>query len=155
MGIDASTTLQRLAAAVGGVRDLTVLTNGPDTFSEMQGRPGVVPLLTGGRLDERTGSLVGPLASRAVRDFSLRRLFVSAAAVDPDIGTSESTLEDAEAKLAFADVSAQIVVAVDSSKLGKRTSARCLGWERVTLLVTELDPDDHRLDPYREAVDLR
>jgi DeoR family fructose operon transcriptional repressor len=155
VGIDASTTLQRLAAAIGGVRDLTVLTNGPDTFAEMQGRPGVVPLLTGGRLDERTGSLVGPLASRAVHDFSLRRLFVSAAAVDPEIGASESTLEDAEAKLAFADVSAQIVVAVDSSKLGKRASARCLGWDRVALLVTELDPGDGRLDPYREVVDLR
>jgi DeoR/GlpR family transcriptional regulator of sugar metabolism len=155
VGIDASTTLQRLAAAVGGVRDLTVLTNGPDTFAEMQGRPGVVPLLTGGRLDERTGSLVGPLASRAVHDFSLRRLFVSAAAVDPEIGASESTLEDAEAKLAFADVSAQIVVAVDSSKLGKRASARCLAWDRVALLVTELDPADGRLDPYREVVDLR
>ena len=136
------------------MRDLTVLTNGPDTFSEMQGRPGVVPLLTGGRLDERTGSLVGPLASRAVHDFSLRRLFVSAAAVDPEIGTSESTLEDAEAKLAFADVSTQIVVAVDSSKLGKRASARCLGWDRVSLLVTELDPGDSRLDPYRDVVEL-
>jgi DeoR family transcriptional regulator, fructose operon transcriptional repressor len=154
VGIDASTTLQRLAAAVGGVRDLTVLTNGPDTFSEMQGRPGVVPLLTGGRLDERTGSLVGPLASRAVHDFSLRRLFVSAAAVDPEIGTSESTLEDAEAKLAFADVSVQIVLAVDSSKLGKRASARCLEWDRVSLLVTELDPGDQRLDAYRDVVEL-
>ena len=82
IGIDASTTLQRLAGSVGGVRDLTVLTNGPDTFGEMQGRPGVTPLLTGGRLDERTGSLVGPLSARAVRDFSLRRLFLSAATVD-------------------------------------------------------------------------
>jgi DeoR family fructose operon transcriptional repressor len=89
-----------------------------------------------------------------VHDFSLRRLFVSAAAVDPEIGTSESTLEDAEAKSAFADVSTQIVVAVDSSKLGKRASARCLGWDRVSLLVTELDPGDPRLDPYRDVVEI-
>lgn len=155
IGIDASTTLQRLAGAIGGVRDLTVLTNGPDTFQEMQGRPGVTPLLTGGRLDERTGSLVGPLASRAVRDFNLRRLFVSAAALDPDLGTAESTLEDAEAKLALAEASAQIVVAVDSSKLGRQAPARCLGWDHIDLLVTELAPTDPRLDPYREVVDLR
>ena len=155
VGLDASTTLQRLAAAVGGVRDLTVLTNGPDTLNELQGRPGVVPLLTGGRLDERTGSLVGPLSARAVRDFTLRRLFTSAAAVDPAVGTSESTLEDSEAKLAFAEVSASIVLAVDSSKLGKQAPARCLGWDRVDLMVTELDPGDERLDPYRDLVDLR
>jgi DeoR family fructose operon transcriptional repressor len=154
VGIDASTTLQRLASSLGGVRDLTVLTNGPDTFSGMQARPGVTPLLTGGRLDERTGSLVGPLASRAVRDFSLRRLFVSAAAVDPNLGTSESTIEDAEAKLALAEVSAHVVVAVDSSKLGKRAAARCLDWDGVDLLVTELDPGDERLEPYREVVEV-
>lgn len=155
IGIDASTTLQRLAGSLSGARDLTVLTNGPDTFQELQGRPGLVALLTGGRLDARTGSLVGPMASRSVNDFSLRRLFVSAAAVDPEIGTSEATLEDAEAKSAFAAVSSQVVVAVDSSKLGKRSAARCLGWDRVALLVTELDPTDSALDPYRDLVEIR
>ena len=65
-------------------RDLTVLTNGPDTFRALQEHPGVTALLTGGELDPRTGSLVGPLASRAAHDVLLRRLFVSAAAVDPD-----------------------------------------------------------------------
>lgn len=155
IGIDASTTLQRLAGTLPPVRDLTVLTNGPDTFQELQGRVGVVALLTGGRLDDRTGSLVGPMASRSVQDFSLRRLFVSAASVDPELGTSEATIEDAEAKMAFAGVSAQVVVAVDSSKLGKRSSARCLGWDRIDLLVTELDAEDPRLDPYRDAVEVR
>ena len=108
IGFDASTTLQRLAGALDGARDLTIVTNGPETFSELQGRPGIHPLLTGGRLDARTGSLVGPLAARSVRDFTLRRLFVSAAGLDPELGTSESTLEEAEAKLAFADASAQV-----------------------------------------------
>lgn len=155
IGVDASTTLQRLVASMQGVRDLTVLTNGPDTFQELQGRPGVTALLTGGRLDPRTGSLVGPMASRSVNDFTLRRLFVSAAAIDPELGTSEATLEDADAKSAFAAVSVHVVVAVDSSKLAKRSSARCLGWDRIDLLVTELDPGDERLDPFREQVEIR
>jgi DeoR family fructose operon transcriptional repressor len=46
------------------------------------------------------------------------------------------------------------VVAVDSSKLGQRAPARGLAPERVRLLVTELDPDDERLDPYRERWEL-
>ena len=62
IGIDASSTLQRLAARLGQARDLTVLTNGPDTFRALQDHPGVTALLTGGELDPRTGSLVGPLA---------------------------------------------------------------------------------------------
>lgn len=154
IGIDASTTLLRLASQLDGVRDLTVVTNGPDTFAALQARSGVTALLTGGRLDARTGSLVGPLATRAARGLLLRRLFVSAAAVHPDHGTSENTLEDAEVKLALAAVAGEIVVAVDASKLGQRSTARGLGPDRVDLLVTDLDPADRRLDPYRDAWDL-
>jgi DeoR family fructose operon transcriptional repressor len=148
IGIDASTTLQRLAGALEAGRDLTVLTNGPECFAALQDRPGVTALLTGGQLDRRTGSLVGPLATRSTRDLSLRRLFVSAAGIDPG-GTTESTLEEADVKLAMAEVSTEIIAAVDHTKLGQRASARCLPFDRIDILVTDLDPKDSRLDPYR------
>ena len=38
IGIDASSTLQRLAGYLGQVRELTVVTNGPDTFFALQDR---------------------------------------------------------------------------------------------------------------------
>jgi DeoR family transcriptional regulator, fructose operon transcriptional repressor len=155
IGVDASSTLQRLASHLGQARDLTVVTNGQDTFAAFQGKAGVTPLLTGGQLDPRTGSLVGPIATRSARSLLLRRLFVSAAALDPVHGTSETTLEEAETKLALADVAAEVVVAVDSSKLGHRAAARGLEPERVALLVTELDPSDAQLDPYRDLWEIR
>jgi DeoR family fructose operon transcriptional repressor len=155
IGVDASSTLQRLANHLGEVTDLTVVTNGQDTFAALQGTAGVTPLLTGGQLDARTDSLVGPLATRAAREVLLRRLFVSAAALDPVHGTSEATLEDAEVKLALADVAGEVVVAVDSSKLGQRAPARGLAPDRVHILVTELDAADRRLDPYRDRWEIR
>jgi DeoR family transcriptional regulator, fructose operon transcriptional repressor len=152
IGVDASTTLQRLAGVVRGARDLTILTNGPECFSSLQDLPGVTPLLTGGHLDRRTGSLVGPLAVRSARDLLLRRLFVSAAGLDPQHGTTEATLEEADVKRALADVSAQVVVAVDHSKLGHCGPARCLEIDRIDVLVTDLDSNDARLDPYRKKL---
>ncbi|MDQ3178695.1 MAG: DeoR/GlpR family DNA-binding transcription regulator [Actinomycetota bacterium] len=155
IGIDASSTLQRLATRLAPARNLTVLTNGLDTFRALQGHAGVTALLTGGALDESTDSLVGPLATRAANDVMLRRLFVSASALDPQLGSSESTLPDAEVKLALANAAAEIVLAVDSSKLGHRAPARCFGLDRIDVLVTELDPRDVRLDAYRDVVDVR
>lgn len=155
IGIDASTTLLRLVADLREPGDLTVVTNGPETFSALQGKPGVTALLTGGQLDARTSSLVGPLATRSARELLLRRLFVSAAALDPTYGTSETTLEDAEVKLALADVAAEVIVAVDASKLGQRATARGLAPDRVAILVTDLDPSDARLDPYQDHWDVR
>jgi DeoR family transcriptional regulator, fructose operon transcriptional repressor len=154
IGIDASSTMQHLATRLGGVRDLTVITNGPDAFRSLQEHPGVTALLTGGQLDPRTGSLVGPLAARAARDVLVRRLFVSAAALDVGVGSSETTLEDAEAKRALADSAAEVVLAVDASKLHHRAAAAGFRLDEVSVLVTDLDPSDHRLNPFRDAVPL-
>ena len=85
IGIDASSTLQRLAARLAPARDLTVLTNGLDTFRALQEHPGVTALLTGGALDYSTGSLVVPLATCAVNDVMLRRMFVSVARSTPSL----------------------------------------------------------------------
>ena len=61
---------------------------------------------------------------------------------------------DAEAKLALSGAAAEIVLAVDASKLGHRAPARCFDFGRIDMLVTELDPTDARLDPYRDRVDV-
>lgn len=155
VAFDASSTLMRLAGLLESARDLTVLTNGPDTFSALHNRPGITPLLTGGHLEPRTGSLVGPLACRAASQFLVHTLFTSAAAVDPARGALESTLDEAEVKRSMAGGAASVVLAVDSSKLGVRGVAVGVEWARVDLLVTELDPADRRLSPYRELTEVR
>lgn len=154
VAFDASSTVMRLAAMLGDARDLTVLTNGLDTFGALHGLPGIQPLLTGGRLEPRTGSLVGPLASRTATQLSVQVLFASAAAVSPDRGALEATLDEAEVKRAIAASAERVVLAVDASKLGRGAVAVGLDWEQVDLLVTDLDPDDDRLAPYRELADL-
>jgi DeoR family fructose operon transcriptional repressor len=149
IGLDASTTLQRVAARMHEVGDLTIVTNGPECFNVLQQQPGVTAVLLGGQLDRRTGSLVGPLAVRSAHDVFLRRFFVSAAGIDPVLGTSETTLEESEVKQVLAEVAEQVVVAVDSSKLDRRAPGRCLPFDKIDLLVTELDPSDKRLAAYR------
>ena len=153
VGLDASSTLQRLAISIAGARQLTVATNGLEAFNALRERSGVTVLLTGGQHDTRTGSLVGPLATRSAQQLTLDRLFVSAAGMAPE-GTTEATLEEAEVKLALADVSHEVVVAVDHTKLGRHGLARCLPLQRIDMLVTDLDPKDERLGPYRRAVRL-
>lgn len=150
VALDASTTLQRLAKRLEGVRSITALTNSVETFNALNAHPGVNALLTGGSLDPRTGSLQGALAIRSAREMLLRMLFVSAAGIDPVHGTTEATFEEAELKLALADVAAQIVVAIDSSKLGALGAARGLPMEKIDILVTDLRPSDKRLAPFRD-----
>jgi DeoR family fructose operon transcriptional repressor len=152
VAFDASSTVMRLAASITGARDLTVLTNGPETFAALQGRAGVAPVLTGGRLDLAAGSLVGPVACRTASQFTVDRFITSAAAVSADAGATEATLDDAEVKRALAAGAAEVVLAVDASKLDGRAMAVAFAWDEVDVLVTDLDRRDSRLAPYRKLV---
>jgi DeoR family fructose operon transcriptional repressor len=155
IALDASSTLLRLAALVQGARDLTVITNGLETFQALQGKPGVHPLITGGELDPRTGSLVGPLAVSAASTFLLSHFFTSAAAVEPKAGASEAALSEAEVKHALAYLADRVVLAVDSSKLDSRSLASSLSWAEIDFMVTDLDPASPRLSGYRSITKLR
>lgn len=154
IAFDASSTVMRAATHLAGATDLSVLTNGPDTFQALQRRPGVRALLTGGQLDERTGSLVGALASWSASQLTVSRFITSCAALDPVVGSTESVLEEADVKRAIAARADEVILAVDSTKLGRRSTAVCLDWTAINVLVTELDPRDPTLDPYRELVTL-
>lgn len=154
VAFDASSTVMRLTGSLDSVRDLTIITNSPETFGALHGLSGVHPLLTGGRLEERTGSLVGPLAHRSASQLSVSTFFASASAVDARTGALEAALDEAEIKRAIAEVSDRVVLAVDASKLGGGGVAVSLAWDQIDVLVTELDPADERLAAYQSLARL-
>ena len=96
-------------------------------------------MLSGGLREPRTGSLVGPPAMQCATGFLYDLFVCSGAAIDPETGTSEASLEEAEVKRAFASTARQIVLAVDHTKLGTRARARMFAVDEVDLLVTDLD----------------
>jgi DeoR family fructose operon transcriptional repressor len=146
---DASTTVYRAAAGIELARDLVVVTNGIDAFDVLTGKPGVEVALTGGWREPRTGSLVGPLAVRTAESVLYDVFITSAAAAHPRFGTSEATIDESEVKRAFGRSSRKIVLAVDHSKLGNRSQARLFEPGDIDVMVTDLEPEDDRLAPYR------
>ena len=97
---------------------------------------------------------MGPIAARAAQGFLYDAFVCSAAALDHSVGSSEASLAESEVKRAFAATSSRIVLAVDHSKLGTRAQARMFDLVDIDLLVTDLDPEDSRLDQYRRLVSI-
>lgn len=150
---DASSTVGALISLVSA-QHLVVATNSLDNATVARRRPGVRAILVGGELEDRTGSLVGPTAELVARSMSYSRFFTSASAVDAEFGTSEVTLDEASVKAAFADRADETVLLADASKLNQQVLARALTWDRIDVLVTDLDPRDERLDAYRSLVEV-
>ncbi|MFB2598109.1 DeoR/GlpR family DNA-binding transcription regulator [Herbiconiux sp. P17] len=152
VGLDSSTTAFVLADAVPVTSRLTMVTNGLSAFEALSRKPDVRGYLTGGEREEQNLSLVGALTISAFSAFHFDCSIISALGVHGESGTSESTLAQAAVKDAMARASASVVLAVDASKLQSRARVRALTLDRVDVLVTELDPADPRLDPYRALV---
>jgi DeoR family fructose operon transcriptional repressor len=152
VAFDASSTSGALLSEVSA-RDLIVATNSIDNAAAARRRPGVRSILVGGELEERTGSFVGAIACRAAASLGYARFFTSASAVS-QTGTSEVSLEEAQLKGVFSDHAEETILLLDASKLGHTAVAQSLDWGRIDLLITDLDPRDERLDPYRDATEL-
>lgn len=152
LAMDSSSTIHRLAQRLSP-RDVTVLTTGIESFHALRSKVARV-ILSGGELEEATGAFVGPVALRTVSDFHVARSFLSASGLTVDGGAMESTLDSAELKRALRRASASVVLAVDASKLGVPSAAVALRLAEIDVLVTELDPADPLLDPYRPHVEL-
>jgi len=152
--MDASSTISVLAGQLPHTENLSVVTDGIETFLTLQRDTRVHAYLTGGQKDPNAGSLVGPVATTTLRQFSFARAFLSAAALDARFGSSEFSAEECEVKKLMAQLSDHVVLAVNSAKFETGSAARCLVWDQIDLLVTELDVADHRLDPFRDLVEL-
>lgn len=153
VAFDASSTSGVLLGDITA-RDLVVATNSVQNAATARRRPGVRSILIGGELEERTDSFVGAVACRAAASLGYERFFASASALSSS-GTSEVSLEEAQVKEVFAERSEQTILLLDASKLGRSSVAHGLDWARIDILVTDLDPRDERLDPYRDLTELR
>ena len=155
IALDASTTAGTVGIAMGQRTGLTVATNSYENFLAVRPLAGVTAVLVGGEAEENTDSFVGLIACQAAASMLYQRFFVSASAVDVAHGTSEVSLAESQVKRAFAGVSRETVLCVDSSKLGQQSVALGFALGEVTVMITDLDPRDSRLDRYREIVEIR
>jgi len=155
IGLDASSTVFCLAEAMPDSTPRLVMTYGLPAFQALQNKADIQSILSGGELDQRTGSLVGMVAQQAIERFSLSCAVLSTSAIDPIAGTMEATIEEVSMKQALVTSADHVILAVDATKLAQRSAVRSIELEHIDVIVTELDPHDTRLDPYRDQAELR
>ncbi len=146
--LDGSTTIHQLVALVGRRPGLLAATNSIETFRALQAVGGLKALLIGGELNPQTDNLVGPQARRFLDGLLFDAAFFSAYALDPEVGPSEPSPEDAEIKHLAGRRSRRVHLAMNHHKFATRATA---AWSHPAdaVLATDLDPADPRLDPYR------
>ena len=147
--LDASSSALQLSRHLPAI-PLTVITNALEVVAELQGRDHITVLLTGGRLDSRSLSTVGPLADIGIRQYHVNKMFFSCRGIDPERGLSEASDEHARLKRVMLELADTTILLADHTKFGLRSTFYFAEMSEVDILVTDSAVDSSILSTCRE-----
>jgi len=137
--LENGTTVSRMAELLGSCSELTLLTNGLDTMNLF--RPLITdrrPMIScGGMLREVSGTFVGPQAEQFFSSYHADTLFISALGYTIDDGFTDPNLMDTQVKKAMIQAANQVVMILDSSKIGNRYFTTVANLSDIDIFVTD------------------
>lgn len=119
IALTAGTTTWAMAARLGGVESLTVVTNSINVSDVLrrEGRPDQTIVLVGG-VRTPSDALVGPIALASLRTLHVDLTFMGVHGMSAEAGYTTPNLLEADTNQAFVDAAARLVVLADHSKWG-------------------------------------
>jgi DeoR/GlpR family transcriptional regulator of sugar metabolism len=121
--------------------DLTIVTNSTEAIKEFV-LSEVTLLSTGGMLNKKSLSLQGDLAEKALEYYNIEVAVISAKGIDMNAGITDSNEEEAKIKRKMIDQAREVVLLIDTSKLGRKAFVKLIDFERIHTVVLEKQPDD-------------
>lgn len=147
--IDSGRTTAALLPELTAKRGLVVMTNSlaiANALRELENEPTL--LMTGGTWDPQSEAFQGQLAEQVLRSYDFDQLFIGADSIDLDRGTTTYN-ELYSLSRVMAEVSREVIVMLESDKLGRRIHNLELSWSAVKVLVTDMglsDADTARIE---------
>lgn len=135
--IDSGSTTTGLIQHLNDKRGLVVMTNSLQlavAINELEHEPTL--LMTGGTWDRHSESFQGRVAEEVLRSYNFDQLFIGADGLDLDRGTTTYN-ELTNLSNLMAEVSHQVIVMLESDKLGRRIPNLEIAWKTVDYLVTD------------------
>ena len=135
--MDAGTTTARIAAQLPADRDLVVVTNSVPIAARLAGMPSVSLQLLGGRVRGLTQAAVGEHTLRVLDTLRVDIAFIGTNAVSVRHGLSTPDSDEAAVKRAMVRAANYVVVAADSSKIGREDLVSFAPISSVDTLLTD------------------
>ena len=135
--IDSGSTTAGLISLLGDKQGLIVMTNSlsvANALNELENEPTL--LMTGGTWDPHSEAFQGQVAETVLRSYDFDQLFIGADGIDTARGTTTFN-ELIGLSRVMAEVSREVVVMVESSKIGRKIPNLELPWDSISTLITD------------------
>ena len=151
MLLDAGTTTARIAALLPVDREIVVVTNSVPIAARLSAMSNVTLQLLGGRVRGITQAAVGEQALRTLDTLRVDIAFIGTNAISVRHGLSTPDGDEAAVKRAMVSSANYVVVAADSSKVGREDFVSFAPITSVDTLITDTELSDADLRQLAEA----
>ncbi|TMO59422.1 DeoR/GlpR family DNA-binding transcription regulator [Pseudoalteromonas aurantia] len=135
--IDSGRTTAAMIPELASKRGLVVMTNAINVAKRLlslENEPTL--LMTGGTWDPHSESFQGQVAEQVLRSYDFDQLFIGADGIDIERGTTTFN-ELVGLSQVMAEAAREVVVMVESDKIGRKIPNLELPWDQVTTLITD------------------
>ena len=135
--VDSGSTTATLIKQLNLKQGLVVMTNSLSVATELRALENEPTLLmTGGTWDTRSESFQGKVAEQVLRSYEFDQLFIGADGIDLARGSTTFN-ELVGLSQVMAEVSREVVVMVESQKIGRKMPNLELTWQQIDVLITD------------------
>ena len=135
--IDSGRTTSAIVDLLTDKKGLVVMTNAlsvANRLNELENEPTI--LMTGGTWDPTSESFQGQVAEQVIKSYDFDQLFIGADGIDINRGTTTFN-ELIGLSQVMAEVAREVVVLVESEKIGRKIPNLELAWHQVHTLITD------------------
>lgn len=140
--IDSGSTTAALINQLNDKSGLIVMTNSlhvANALNELESEPTL--LMTGGTWDNHSESFQGKVAESVLRSYDFDQLFIGADGIDLERGTCTFNELVGLSKV-MAEVSREVIVMIESDKVGRKIPNLELSWNDIDVLITDKELSD-------------
>ncbi|MFC3419986.1 DeoR/GlpR family DNA-binding transcription regulator [Salinicoccus hispanicus] len=134
--LDASSTAWYVAKALPDI-PLTVLTNSIKVAMELSNKKQIEVISSGGILQTKSLSFVGPLAESSMESYHVNKAFISCKGLHLERGISDSNEQQARIKRKMIEISDTVYVMIDNSKFGVKAFSNICSLDEIDHIITD------------------
>lgn len=145
--LDSGSTTTEIAKLMGGFTNLTVITNAINIALILGSMSGINLNVTGGEFKSPTLSLTGLKAANYLENIHADKVFLATAGINLKTGLTYPSISDLVVKKTMIEVSDEVYLVADSSKIGTSSFASLGALSLVDHIITDsnITPEDEEV----------
>ncbi len=148
VAFDSSTTAFELVCLLPDI-PFRVVTNAHSVIHELISHGQIELISTGGRYQPKTQTFIGIESQASLRRHNINKAFISCIGLDLNQGASEGFEDQAIFKDVLTQTCEEVILLVDSTKLGERSEYFFAGLNQITRIITDDEADELFLEKLR------